>query len=93
MDVQSRIREVLSTSLQSERRAEARAFGEAELLGLLREQGVVEDVMERLRFGGGAGSSGTPGPQGGASPKDPRPATHHADGQDKLMGVPLKKGQ
>ena len=90
MDVQTRIRDVLSTSLLEEsQEGHASDFGERELLQVLRDQGIIEEVMGRLQFDGAIGS--TPKPR--MAPQGPKPAIHFPDKQDKVMGVPLKKGQ
>ncbi|XP_071785511.1 centrosomal protein of 76 kDa-like [Asterias amurensis] len=94
MDVQTRIRDVLSSSVLDESRGGRphppnQGFGEQELVQVLRDQGIIEDVMSQLQFSGAAGMQ--PAPQSRVAPKHSRPATHFADKQDRVVGVPLKK--
>ena len=95
MDVQTRIRDVLSSSVLDESRGGRphppnQGFGEQELVQVLRDQGIIEDVMSQLQFSGASGMQ--PAPQSRVAPKHSRPATHFADKQDRVVGVPLKKG-
>ena len=94
MDVQSRIRDVLSSSVLDASREgrshpSTQGFGEQELVQVLRDQGIIEDVMNHLQISGAVGMQS----QSRVTPHQAKPATHFADKGDKLLGVPLKKGR
>lgn len=90
MDVQTRIRDILSESLQDDGEGGGPEFGEMELLDAVRQRGLVEEIMERLEIGEGR-SNVRPKVVGQPSRGRVKPATHFLDKEAPVTTVPLKK--
>ncbi|KAJ8303256.1 hypothetical protein KUTeg_019652 [Tegillarca granosa] len=82
MDIQSRIRDILSETIQEEYPGRGDQIGEQELLSKLKERGVVDNIVEQLQFGGGGGTRGS---------MAYKPATHFVNKDDALTHPPAKK--
>lgn len=78
MDIQNRIRDILSDTIQQDFMGQSGKVGEEELLHKLKQQGLVDDILHQLQFRG---------QQGGTTP-----ATHFLDRDDKVTQLPTKKG-
>ena len=91
MDVQTRIRDILSESLQDDGEGGGPEFGEMELLDAVRQRGLVEEIMERLEIGEGRGNVRSK-VVGQPSRGRVKPATHFLDKEAPVTTVPLKKG-
>ncbi|XP_041454827.1 centrosomal protein of 76 kDa-like [Lytechinus variegatus] len=90
MDVQTRIRDILSESLQDD--GEGTGFGETELLDAVRQRGLVEEIMASLEIGGeGRSSIGAKVVGQPSRGQVKKPATHFLDKEGPLTSVPLKK--
>lgn len=78
MDIQNRIRDILSDTIQQDFMGQSGKVGEEELLHKLKQQGLVDDILHQLQFRG---------QQGGTTP-----AAHFLDRDDKVTQLPTKKG-
>lgn len=78
MDIQNRIRDILSDTIQQDFMGQSGKVGEEELLHKLKQQGLVDDILHQLQFRD---------QQGGTTP-----ATHFLDRDDKVTQLPTKKG-
>ncbi|KAK3589311.1 hypothetical protein CHS0354_026966 [Potamilus streckersoni] len=76
MDVQSRIRSILADTLREEFGGQANKMGEEELMKRLRQEGIVENILQQIQFDGH-----TPA----------KPATHFTDKESRLMQTPGRK--
>jgi hypothetical protein len=79
MDIQNKIRDILSDTIQQDFMGQSGKVGEEELLHKLKQQGLVDDILHQLQFRG---------QQGGTTP-----ATHFLDRDDKVTHLPTKKGR
>ncbi|KAK3086421.1 hypothetical protein FSP39_018251 [Pinctada imbricata] len=79
MDVQNRIRDILSQTIQQDYLGQNGDVSEQDILQKLRQQGVVDDLLQQIQFSGGQQASGG------------RPATHFVDREDKLTQPPGRK--
>ncbi|XP_048752411.1 centrosomal protein of 76 kDa-like [Ostrea edulis] len=77
MDIQNKIRDILSDTIQQDFMGQSGKVGEEELLYKLKQQGLVDDILHQLQFRG---------QQGGTTP-----ATHFLDRDDKVTQLPTKK--
>ena len=93
MNIQSHIHDILSESMKEEDSGSqpGHDITEQQLLQVLRDRGVVDDIMRNLQFertqqtGAAARAPVMRG-------EEPKAATHFVD-RDSKMTVPLKKGQ
>lgn len=76
-DVQRRIREMLSETLQEEFEGQGHPMGEQEMFSRLKQRGVVDNILQQIQFDGGTHSQ--------------RPATHFTDKENMLRSVTDKK--
>ncbi|XP_060069379.1 centrosomal protein of 76 kDa-like [Ylistrum balloti] len=80
MDVQNRIRDIISESIQDEYPGRMDQVGEEELLQKLKQRGLVDDILQKLQFDSSSGGA-----------NNGRPATHFLDKDDRLTQLPSKK--
>ncbi|XP_071495438.1 centrosomal protein of 76 kDa-like [Diadema antillarum] len=89
MNVQARIRDILSDSI-GDKVDESLALGEQELLEAVRQRGLVEEIMDRLEIGGRERSSPSGSRSASHGPRS-KQATHFINKDDRVSTVPLKK--
>ena len=80
LDVQNRIRDILSETIQEDYLGQRGDVSEQEILQKLKQQGLVDDLLQQMQVSGGHA------PPGG------HPATHFTDRDDKLTNLPGKRG-
>lgn len=76
-DVQRRIREMLSESMQEDYSGQGQVMGEQEMFNRLKQRGVVDNILQQIQFDGGTDTR--------------RPATHFTDKENMLRAVNDKK--
>lgn len=78
-DVQRRIREMLSESMQEDYGGQGQLMGEQEMFNRLKQRGVVDNILQQIQFDGGT--------------EGRKAATHFTDKENMLRSVNDKRSK
>ena len=93
MDIQSRIKDVLNTSMQNDAGGQLAHLREEDLLEALRKKGVIDDVMQQLQFETTHNMSNSENVAPMTNAEEMKPATHYIDKDSRLSAKQTYRGQ